>query len=159
MEILEQFNVKSYKVASGELTNLPLLEEINKTNKFVFLSTGMSNYQEIDNALKVFSNKKKLCLMQCTSIYPCPDKLVGLNIIDEFKKKYNLNLGFSDHTRDNLASICFAVLGANFIEKHFTLSKKLYGSDAKFAMEPKEFKKYCSDIKRVWQMKNSKIEK
>ena len=83
----------------------------------------MSNYQEIDNAIKVFFNRKKLCLMQCTSIYPCPDELVGLNVMNEFKKKYKVNLGFSDHTLDNLASICFTTLGANFVEKHFTLSK------------------------------------
>ena len=159
VEILEFLKVKYYKVPSGELTNLPLLERLKKTKKFIFLSTGMSNYQEIDNAIKVFFNRKKLCLMQCTSIYPCPDELVGLNVMNEFKKKYKVNLGFSDHTLDNLASICFTTLGANFVEKHFTLSKKLYGSDAKFAMEPIEFKKYCSNIKRVWEMRKNKVNK
>lgn len=156
---LEKLKVKSYKVPSGELTNTPLLEKIYKTGKFVFISTGMSNFIEIDNALKIFKNKSNICLMQCTSMYPCKDEYIGLNIIDEFKKKYRVNIGFSDHTNDFIPSISAASMGCNFIEKHFTLSKKLYGSDAKFAMEPKEFKKYCNNIKRVWKLKSLKLDK
>jgi N,N'-diacetyllegionaminate synthase len=143
---LEKLKVKSYKIASGELTNTPLLEKIYKTGKFVFISTGMSNFKEIDNALKIFKNKNKICLMQCTSMYPCKDKYIGLNVIDQFKKKYSVSVGFSDHSNDFIPSISAASLGCDFIEKHFTLSQKLYGSDAKFAMEPKKFKKYCKNI-------------
>ena len=156
---LEKLKVKFYKIPSGELTNSPLLEKINRTGKFVFISTGMSNFKEIDNALKIFKNKSKICLMQCTSLYPCPDEYLGLNVIEEFKKKYKVKLGFSDHTNDLIPSICAANMGCDFIEKHFTLSKKLYGSDAKFAMEPQEFKKYCANIFRTWKLKKLKVDK
>ena len=91
VEILEILKVKAYKVASGEVTNLPLLKKLNQTGKLVFLSSGMSNFKEIDNAIKIFTNKKKICLMQCTSMYPCPDKYVGINVYSEFKKRYKIN--------------------------------------------------------------------
>ena len=159
VEILEILKVKAYKVASGEVTNLPLLKKINQTGKLVFLSSGMSNFKEIDNAIKIFTNKKKICLMQCTSMYPCPDEHVGINVYSEFKKRYKIKIGFSDHTKDSLASITFAAIGCNYFEKHFTLSKKLYGSDAKYAMEPKEFKVYCENLNRVWKMTKTKINK
>ncbi len=159
VEILEKLKVKAYKIASGELTNLPLLEKIYKTGKFVFISTGMSNFREIENALKIFKNKRNICLMQCTSMYPCPDEMVGLNIISQFKKKYKVLLGYSDHTKDYLSSVCSATLGVKFVEKHFTLSKNTFGSDAKFAMEPKDFRKYCDNLNRVWNMIDNKVNK
>jgi N,N'-diacetyllegionaminate synthase len=159
VEELEKLKVKFYKVASGELTNLPLLEKIDATGKFVFISTGMSNFKEIENALKVFKKKTKICLMQCTSMYPCPDKYLGLNVIDEFKKRYKLKVGFSDHSDDPIPAICAANMGCDYIEKHFTLSKNLYGSDAKFAMEPENFKIYCLNINRAWKLKKLKVNK
>lgn len=158
VNLLEKINVKYYKVPSGELTNLPLLERIKKTNKKVFLSTGMSNIKEISEALRVF-NKKKIILMQCSSIYPCPDNYVGLNIIEEFKKKYKCNVGFSDHTLGSAASYAAAATGAILIEKHFTISRKMYGSDAKHSMEPDEFKIFCSNIKQIWNIKKYKVDK
>ena len=84
VDILEKLNVKFYKIASGELTNIPLLERIKKTNKHVFISTGMSNWKEISRAVKIF--KKNFTLMQCSSIYPCKLKDVGINVLDEMKK-------------------------------------------------------------------------
>lgn len=158
-EILKKLKVKEVKIPSGELTNLPLLKYVFKMNCFTFLSTGMSDYKEINNALKIFKDKKKICLMQCTSLYPCDDKHIGLNIIDEFKKKYNCSVGYSDHSLDKLPAIISASKGATFIEKHFTLSKKLYGSDAKFAMEPHEFKEYVNEVKRTWRLINLKVDK
>ena len=98
VEILEKIGVKKYKIPSGEVTNIPMLEKIKKTNKLVFLSTGMSNYNEINDALKKL-NKKKTYLLQCTSQYPCKLENIGPNIFSEYKKKDSLtnlyNLGFS----------------------------------------------------------------
>ena len=159
VDVLEKLKVKYYKIASGELTNIPLLKKISKTKKFTFISTGMSNYKEITNALNVF-NHSKICLMQCTSLYPCEDKFVGLNVLKEFSKRYkNIDIGFSDHTKDNIAAICAVNFQAKFIEKHFTISKKLYGSDAKFAMEPNEFKDYCIKVRRAWNLNKLKVDK
>lgn len=153
VDILEKLNVKRYKVPSGEVTNLPLLEKLKSTKKPVLLSTGMSNFKEIDDAYKILK-KNKLTIMQCSSIYPCPLDQVGLNVIEEFKKRYkNCNIGFSDHSNGYSASILSAHLGATIFEKHFTLSKKMYGSDAKNSMEPKEFKHYCDEIKNIYLLK------
>lgn len=157
VDILEKLKVKYYKVPSGELTNLPLIAKLAKTRKKIFLSTGMSSWKEIDQATKLLKNENCL-VMQCSSIYPCDIKDVGSNIFYDLKKKYK-KFGFSDHTTSFAASCLAASLGAQVIEKHFTLSKKLYGSDAKFSMEPMEFKDFCKIIKDIWHIQKFKINK
>lgn len=157
VDILEKLNLKKYKIPSGEVTNIPLLKKIAKTGKEVFLSTGMSSWKEINQAVKQF-NQKKLLVMQCSSEYPCDLKNVGANLFKDFKKRFN-NFGFSDHTLTTSASSIAAALGAKVIEKHFTLSKKLYGSDAKFSMEPKEFKEFSKIIKEIWHINNYPVNK
>jgi len=161
VEILNKLNLKYFKIASGEVTNIPLLEKINETKKIVFLSTGMSDYKEIEIAIKSLS-KCKIILMQCTSSYPCEIKDVGLNVFKEFKKRFDAKIfdyGFSDHTLTPVSALGAVFFGANYIEKHITLSKEMYGSDAKFAMEPNEFKKYCSYINEAFNLKHNKSEK
>lgn len=158
VEVLEKINVKYYKVPSGELTNLPLLERLKKTRKKVILSTGMSNIKEIDKAVKIF-NKKKIILLQCSSIYPCPLDQVGTNVINKFLKRYKCDVGFSDHTLGSSASFVAASLGACLIEKHFTLSRKMYGSDAKNSMEPDEFRFFCNIIKEIWYINSHQVDK
>ena len=154
---MEKLGVNLYKVPSGELTNLPLLERLKKTKKHIILSTGMSNYFEIDQAVKTL--KKNFSILQCSSIYPCPSSKVGLNVYENLKKKYKCEIGYSDHTLDFSSAFAFAANGASIIEKHFVLSKKLYGSDAKHSMEPKEFKFYVHTIKDIWKIKKTKIDK
>ncbi len=157
VDILEKLKVKFYKVPSGELTNLPLISKLAKTKKKILLSTGMSSWKEIEQATKLIKNNKFL-VMQCSSLYPCDLKDVGSNIFYDLKKKYK-KFGFSDHTTSFAASCIAASLGAQVIEKHFTLSKNLYGSDAKFSMEPKEFKEFCKVIKDIWHIQNFKVNK
>ena len=88
--------------------------------------------------------------MQCSSIYPCPNNKVGINILSEIKSKYKCNIGFSDHTLGYSAAFAAAAAGATIIEKHFTISKKMYGSDAKHSMEPNDFKFLAKTIKDIW---------
>lgn len=158
VDILNEIGVQNFKIASGEVTNHPLLKKINKKRCQVFLSSGMSNWNELDEAVKILKNNN-LVVMQCTSLYPCPIEMVGLNNICEIKKRYGTMVGFSDHYKGMEASISAATLGADFIEKHFTFSKLMYGSDAKFAMEPKNFKKFCEKIKNVWRMIDNPVDK
>ena len=159
VELLEKVGVKFYKVASGEVTNLPLLERIKKTNKIVFLSTGMSSWMEIQNAYSALKNKKnKVIVMQCTSRYPCEVEKVGLNIIKKMKNKFDY-VGFSDHTLSSTAAIGSVFCGVDVIEKHFTLSKKMYGSDARYAMEPAEFLNYCQAIREAKKIYETKVDK
>ncbi len=158
VEILMQLNVSSFKIASGEVNNLYLLEKIAKTKKKIYLSTGMSNYKDIHRAVNIFKNND-LTVMQCTSQYPCSIDKVGLNNLKIFKKKFKCNIGFSDHYLGLEAGFAAAAMGANVIEKHFTFSKEMYGSDAQFAMEPDEFEVYVNGIRNIWKMNEKHVDK
>jgi len=158
-EILEDVGVDSYKVPSGEITNLQLLKFISSTNKPVYLSTGMSNWEEIDRAVKILNRENLLTLMQCSSIYPCPNNQVGLNVVSEMIRKYQINVGFSDHTLGYSAGIAAATLGANCVEKHVTFSRNMYGSDAKNSMEFHEFTLFCEMLNDTWEMVSNPVYK
>tara|TARA_A100001035_G_C27713216_1_gene468245 strand:- start:75 stop:1079 length:1005 start_codon:yes stop_codon:yes gene_type:complete len=159
IELLEKVGVSSYKIPSGEVTNHPLLERISETSKCVYLSSGMSDWFELDEAIKILNKSNKLIPMQCTSSYPCDPESVGLNIIREMSERYNLPVGFSDHTLGFAAAISAVALGCVVIEKHFTFSKLMYGSDAAHSMEPKEFKLFCDAIKEAAVIRDSKVDK
>ena len=104
VDFLEEVGVFAYKIPSGEVTNLPFLEKIALIGKPVFLSSGMSDWNELDEAVKVLK-ECDLTVLQCSSIYPCPSERVGLNVITEMKKRYQCRVGFSDHTTGMAAAI------------------------------------------------------
>ena len=159
VEFLEVVGVDVYKIPSGEVTNLPMLEVIASTNKPVLLSSGMSNWAELDAAVDVLGPGGPLCIMQCTSAYPCPPERVGLNVIGEMQSRYGLPVGFSDHTMGCAASFAAASMGASVIEKHFTFSRLMYGSDAAHSMEPDEFKEFCAGLREIWAMLDHPVNK
>lgn len=139
------------KIASGEVTNMPLIDFLaKKKNLKIIMSSGMSSIDEISKSLRKLKNHKEFYLLQCSSIYPCPPEQSGLNFIEVFKKKFKVNVGLSDHTISDATSIAAAALGACVIEKHFTLSKDLYGPDASFSLDPDEFSKLCNSLDYVW---------
>ncbi len=149
---------KIIKIPSGEVTNIPLLREVALKEIPVIISSGMSNWEELDNAINIFKNSN-LCVLQCTSMYPTPPEKVGLNILLELKKRYDIPYGLSDHTLTGATSISAVTLGAQVIEKHFTISKKLYGPDARFSLEPEEFKKLVEDINYVKKALTNNVDK
>jgi len=149
---------KIIKIPSGEVTNIPLLREVALKEIPVIISSGMSNWEELDNAINIFKNSN-LCVLQCTSMYPTPPEKVGLNILLELKKRYDIPYGLSDHTLSGATSISAVTLGAQVIEKHFTISKKLYGPDARFSLEPEEFKKLVEDINYVKKALTNNVDK
>lgn len=159
VDILEKVGTNYYKIPSGEVTNLPLLEYISTLNKTVFLSSGMSSWEELSRAVKILRKGGPLIIMQCSSIYPCPPEKVGLNEMIRMKETFNCPVGFSDHTLGHSASISAVALGSVLIEKHFTFSKLMYGSDAKHSMEPKEFAEFCKNIKEATLIRNNPIDK
>jgi N-acetylneuraminate synthase len=159
VDVLEELGMDIYKIPSGEVTNIPLLEKIADLGKPVLLSSGMSNFKELDKAYEVFSSKCELTILQCSSAYPCPNNEVGLNVIDQIKKRYNCKAGYSDHTLGFAAPIAAAALGAVVIEKHFTFSNRMYGSDAVHSMEPSDFKILSKAIKDVWEMLSNPVDK
>lgn len=159
VHLLEEIGMEAYKIPSGEVTNIPMLEEIAALGKPVLLSSGMSNWAELDAAVAVFDGKCPFVVMQCSSAYPCPPEQVGLNVLAEMKQRYGTAIGFSDHTLGVAASMAAASLGAVVIEKHFTFSKHMYGSDAKHSMEPTEFSQFADGLNAIWAMLSNPVDK
>ncbi len=148
------------KIASGEVTNTPMLELISKQKKPIILSTGMSKWNEISNAVEIFNKtKSNLVIMQCSSKYPCKEKDVGLNLLSEIKEKYKCDIGFSDHTLGYAASISAVALGATVIEKHLTFHNKMYGSDSAHAMNPEKFLLFSKEVFSAWKIINNPVKK
>ena len=130
VKLMERINCPFYKVASRDLTNIPLLESLGKTNKPVIISTGMASMEDIDTAIETLQlGKDKLIIMQCTSQYPCALENVNLKAMDTLKDKFGFITGFSDHTSGVVISTAAAVMGAPIIEKHVTLDRTMKGTD------------------------------
>jgi N-acetylneuraminate synthase len=145
---LEAIGVDRYKLGSGEVTNVPLLERLAKTRKPVLLSSGMSSWAELDRAVEILRSIP-LTVLQCTSEYPCPPERVGLNVMLEMRDRYDLPVGLSDHTLGTAACVAAAALGAAAVEKHFTLSKQMYGPDASMSLEPDELARLVRDVREI----------
>ena len=149
-----------YKVPSGEVTNLPLLEKIARLGKPILLSSGMSTWDELDRAVKlVRAHHNLLTVLQCTTEYPCPPERVGLNVMPEMRDRYGVSVGLSDHTLTIYAPIAAVTLGAQVIEKHFALSRRMYGSDASHSLEPGEFAEMVQGIRAVETILASPVDK
>jgi N-acetylneuraminate synthase len=159
VNLLEDVGVEIYKIPSGEVSNLPLLERVAATRKKTYLSSGMSNWAELDRAVTILRNGGPLEVMQCTSAYPCESKRVGLNVMQEMQQRYGLPVGLSDHTLGHAACISAAALGATVVEKHFTFSRLMYGSDAQHSMEPVEFKAFCDHVKEAAIIRANPVDK
>ncbi|MGI0056056.1 MAG: N-acetylneuraminate synthase family protein [Nitrosarchaeum sp.] len=148
-EIIDQY-VSIHKIASFEINHVRLLDFLAKTNKPIIISTGASTYDEIDFCVERIQNhgNNKIILMQCTSKYPCPLKSLNLSVIPKMKSRYNLPVGFSDHSTDPIIAPILSVgLGATVIEKHFTLDRSLSGPDHAFALEPTELESMIRSIR------------
>lgn len=142
VKMLNKIGMRGFKVASCDLNNYPLLEEIAKTKKPILLSTGASNLSEIKKTIKFLEKKKvkRLCIMQCTLSYPTEKKDANLSVLLKFKKEFKKYLiGLSDHTLGINVPISSVLLGSRVIEKHFTVDKKLKKSaDHWLSVNPKE---------------------
>jgi N-acetylneuraminate synthase len=159
VDLLEAVGVSAYKVPSGEVTNLPLLDRIAATGKPVYLSSGMSDWAELDAAVAALRPGGPISVLQCTSAYPCPDERVGLNILYQMAQRWGLPVGFSDHTTGLAAGVAAAALGASVIEKHFTFSRLMYGSDAATATEPADFRLFCTSVKAAARIRAHLVDK
>ena len=147
---LRQFHCKYNKIASAKLTDLELLECVADEGKYTYISTGMSTWEEIDNAVDIF--KKKNCpyeLMHCVSVYPLLDENANLLMIERLKERYRCPVGYSGHEMDNQVSLLAVAMGASSIEKHITLDRTMYGSDQKVSIEPKELEDLVRQIRLV----------
>lgn len=159
VDLLEDIGIDWYKIPSGEVSNLPLMERVAATGKPVILSSGMSPWHELDAAVAALRAGGPLTVLQCSSIYPCPPERVGLNVMAEIRARYGCAVGYSDHTLGPAAPLAAVALGATVIEKHFTFSRLMYGSDAPNSMEPAEFAEMSRWIGEIARMLASPVNK
>lgn len=150
-DALEEIGVDFYKVGSGELTNLPLIEHIAKKGKPMIVSTGMSEVSEIKETVDLIKDFKiPLILTHCTSAYPCPYEIVNLGFIEKLQNLFQIPVGLSDHTKGIYTSLGAVAKGACVIEKHFTLDKNQEGPDHQSSLEPEELSELHKGVKAVY---------
>lgn len=142
VDFLEEMNVPVYKIASFEITDIPLIEYVAAKNKPVIISTGVAELKDIEEAISACRRvgNNKIALLKCTSAYPAPYEEMNLATIPDMDKKFGTVVGLSDHSTGIEMPIVAVSLGAKIIEKHFILDKKIGGADASFSLEPEEFK-------------------
>lgn len=148
INILEGIGVLAYKVASGQIVEHPFLRKLSKTEKPIFLSTGMATLAEIDNALGTILDEgnDRVVLLQCTTNYPSRIEDANLRVLQTFRSTFDCLVGYSDHTIGVESAITSVALGAKVIEKHFTLDKNLPGPDHSSSMTPKELMSLVNQI-------------
>ena len=153
VELLESLEAPAYKIASFELTDLPLIARVAKTRKPIIMSTGMANLSEIKDAVECARDNEcnELVLLHCISAYPAPVDQANLATIGDLKQKFNCVVGLSDHTLGTAVAVSSVALGAAFIEKHVTLSRREKGPDAEFSIEPDELARLCAETNDAWR--------
>ncbi|MBN3518708.1 N-acetylneuraminate synthase family protein [Algoriphagus lutimaris] len=150
VNLLESIQVESYKIGSGEIGNFLMLEKIARTGKPIMLSSGMSSFEELDKTfefLRPFGNA--LSILQCTTAYPTQPEQWGLNVMAELKARYQVPVGFSDHSGDIFACLSAATLGAEIFEFHVVFDKRQFGPDSPASISIDQTKVLCEGIKKI----------
>jgi N-acetylneuraminate synthase/N,N'-diacetyllegionaminate synthase len=157
VDLLENL-VPAYKIASGDLTNFPLLKKVAEKKKPIILSSGMATIEEIGESLDFIKKiNPKIILLHCTTSYPCEKKDVNLKVIETLRNKFGFLTGYSDHTKGIEVSLMAAKLGARVIEKHFTLNNNLEGPDHKASLNPSELKELIFKLRNKEEIKLDKV--
>ena len=150
--LLKGLGHRVWKIASGEIGNLPMLDEIAATGEPVILSSGISDWAELDNAVSRFSSASPMAVLQCTTAYPCPPEKVGLNLINEIRNRYGCASGLSDHSGKIYAGLAAASLGADVLEVHVTLSREMFGPDVKASVTTAELRELVEGVRDIEAM-------
>ena len=152
-ELLSGIGMKLWKVASGEINNLPLLEQMIGSGDPIILSSGMSDWDELDEAVRLVQKAgNPLAVLQCTSAYPCPPEKIGLNMLEELQTRFNCPVGLSDHSGNIFASLAATALGAEVLEVHVTLSREMFGPDVPASIITKELKQLVEGVRSIEKM-------
>lgn len=163
MDYLYSLNLGLWKIPSGEITNYPYLRKIASYKEDIIMSTGMCEEQDIQNAIEVLVKfgvkKEQIILLHCNTQYPTPFQDVNLKAMNTIKKKFSIQVGYSDHTQGIEVPIAAVALGATVIEKHFTIDRNLPGPDHKASLEPSELKAMVSSIRNIEQALGDSIKK
>ena len=163
IRLLTKLKLVTFKIPSGEITNIPYLKKIGSLKKTIILSTGMSKIDEVDRAIKILikygTKRKNISLLHCSTEYPANPKNLNLLSISFLKTKFKVAVGYSDHSLGIQASLTAVALGAIIIEKHFTLNKKSPGPDHKASLTPRELNKLVKGIRNVEEILGTNTKK
>jgi sialic acid synthase SpsE len=151
VDFLDQLGVPAFKTASADLTNLPLLEHVARKRKPMLISTGMATLEEVGEALALVQHRLegRLVLMQCTSLYPCDNDKLNLRVIQTYRERFGVLVGYSGHERGLAPSEAAAALGACVIERHFTLDRTMVGPDHAASLEPEGLRRLIRNIRNI----------
>ena len=160
-DFLDSLGVTTFKVGSGDLTNFLLLKKIAEKNKKIILSTGMSSMDEVKKSVEFIKrySSNELIVLHCVSCYPTNKEDLNLNCIKTMKNELNIPIGFSDHTKGELASLYSVCAGATYIEKHFTIDKNMEGPDHRASLNPEELNNFVKKIRECEIMLGDGIKK
>jgi len=156
-DFLNKINVPCFKIASSDLTNMPLIRHIAKMKKPMIISTGIGTMKEVEEAVNwcLLENNNQIALLHCVANYPALPEETNLNVIKSMMKKFSFPIGYSDNGESTLVDIAAVSLGACIIEKHYTLDKKFNGPDHSFSIEPKDLKQLTSQLSLITKMKGT----
>lgn len=160
VELLDKIGVSRFKVGSGEVNNLLMLQRIAETGKSIILSSGMSSFDELDktiNFLKKFKNS--LSVLQCTTSYPAKPEEWGLNVLGELRERYNLPTGFSDHSGDIFACLAATTLGADILEFHATFDRRIFGPDTSSSLTIDQISLLVKGVRDIETAKGNMVNK
>jgi N,N'-diacetyllegionaminate synthase len=157
-ELLLGLGIKTWKVASGEVTDLPLIDFMSATGLSTIVSTGLASHQELGACLSVLRKGGcEVALMKCTSEYPCPPEKVGLSAMKTLSERYECPVGISDHSGTIYAGLAAAALGAPFIEVHVKLTENMPGPDAPASLAPNDLRQLAAGVRAVLAMVRAEV--
>lgn len=157
---LEEIDVKYYKIGSGEVNNFLILEKIAQTGKPIILSSGMSSYGELDETVAFLKERNvDFSILQCTTAYPTQPEQYGLNVIQELKNRYNVKVGFSDHSAKTETCIAATALGADILEFHIVFDRQMFGPDSKSSLTISETKDLVISVRNIAIALSNSIDK
>ena len=159
-DLLDRLGLEQWKIASGEVANVQLLDRILETRRPVLLSCGMSSFEELDAAVeRVKARGVPLTVMQCTSAYPCPPERVGLNLLPVLAERYGTPVGLSDHSGTIYAGLAAATLGASIIELHVTFSREMFGPDVASSVTLEELRQLVDGVRFIERARTNPVDK
>lgn len=157
---LEEVGIHTYKIGSGEVNNFLLLEKITQTGKPIIISSGMSSYDELDKTVAFLRERNvDFSILQCTTAYPTKPEQYGLNVISELKNRYNVPIGFSDHSAKISTGIAAVALGAEILEFHVVFHRDIFGPDAKASLTIEETKQLVEAVNEIYSANQNPIDK
>ena len=160
VDLLEEVGIDTYKIGSGEVNNLLLLEKIARTGKKLILSSGMSSFEELDSTVEFLREREvEFSILQCTTAYPTRPEEWGLNVIGELKERYGVPVGFSDHSGEIYACLAAASLGAEILEFHAVFDRRMFGPDSPASLTIDEIARLVEGVRQIERSLQHPIDK